>query len=88
MCNNGSFDILYREIITFTIARNITVFVSFTGENTRANRKVEVNVRYGTYSGNLTLYIVDCTKHILLGRDWLASMPLKWKSLIRVIGSR
>ena len=30
------------------------VFVSFTGENTRANGKVEVNVRYGTYSGKLT----------------------------------
>ena len=62
------------------------VFVSFTGESTKANGKVEVNVQYGTYSGKLMLYIVENTKHILFGRDWLAHIPLNWKSLMRVIG--
>ena len=58
-------------------------FTSFTGEKVKPVGKVQVQVRYGSYSGRLCLFVVERTEYTLMGRDWLGIIPLEWKSLVQ-----
>ncbi|KAJ8018649.1 hypothetical protein HOLleu_43261 [Holothuria leucospilota] len=62
--------------------KEISHFRVFTGQTVKASCKVYVDVCYGNYEGKLKLYEMDCTEYYLLGREWLAVIPLDWKSLI------
>ena len=46
--------------------------------------EVSVNVRYGNQSAELPLIVVSGVGHNLMGRDWLRSIRLDWKSIARV----
>ena len=58
-------------------------FTSFTGETVIPIGKVQVQVKYGSYSGRLSLFVVERTEYLLIGRDWLGIIPLDWKSLVQ-----
>lgn len=58
-------------------------FTSFTGETVKPIGKIRVQVKYGSYSGRLSLFVVDRTEYLLIGRDWLGIIPLDWKSLVQ-----
>ena len=41
--------------------------------------KMNVVVKYGSQTANLTLTVVEGSEHILFGQDWLGQLQLDWK---------
>ena len=46
-----------------------------------SNGQMSVNVRYGSYNGKHTLYVIKGDGPCLLGRDWLHHIQLDWASI-------
>ena len=57
---------------------------TYTGEEIRVKGVVEVKVKYGHQTKDLTLTVVDGDGPTLLGRDWLQHLKLNWSTLNHV----
>ena len=56
----------------------------YTGKEIRVKAVIEVKVKYGQQTKDLTLTIVDGNGPTILGQDWLQHLKLDWATLNHV----
>ena len=64
-----------------TLEKPAVRLTTYIAESISVVGKREVQVKYRSYSGTHTLYVVQGEGPTLLGRDWLQHIQLDWKSL-------
>lgn len=63
------------------IKKSSVVLRTYTSESIPMVGKLHVTVRYGSQQKRLTLYVVKGEAPCLLGREWLRSIRLDWKTI-------
>jgi len=63
------------------LMKSRTQLQTYTAESLAVLGTILVKVRYGSYVGTHTLYVVNGQGPTLLGRDWLMKIRLDWHSL-------
>ena len=54
---------------------------TYTAESIQVVGTMQVQVKYGDYTGEQKLFVIKGGKASLMGRDWLQDIRLDWKSL-------
>lgn len=71
-----------RHFGTNKLSKTKTVLKTFTGELIKPTGTFKVKVKInGNKRSNMLLYVVDCGKTALYGRDWLNDLPLNWSEI-------
>ena len=75
-------DTYEKQFSDVKLCRTRTVLKTFSGEVFAPLGTLKVNVRiHGQRRKGLKLYVVDCGKNALLGRDWLRIFKLNWSKI-------
>ena len=76
-----SYKRLKQVLPRIKINKTSVVLRTYTSEIIPVRREVQVNVAYGEQRKKLTLYVTKQEGPCLLGREWLTSIRLDWKTI-------
>ena len=76
-----SYQKLKQVLPRIRIKRTTVVLRTYTSEVIPVRGEVQVNVTYGEQKKKLTLYVTRQEGPCLLGREWLTSIRLDWKTI-------